>query len=172
MRFSHAKKFIDKWEGGYVNHPADRGKATNLGVTQAVYDRWRAANKRPPRSVRYIERREADEIYLNNYWYAAKCDRLPDMVDLFVFDTAVNMGPGRAVRFLQKAVGTTVDGGFGPATWAAVQKKSPANILLAMFEKREKKYLEIIANDPSQEVFRRGWLNRLDALRVRTRSFH
>jgi len=33
-------------------------------------------------------------------------------LDLVQFDTAVNMGPGRAVRFLQQAVGCGVDGDF------------------------------------------------------------
>jgi len=47
-------------------------------------------------------------------------DLLGSPLDLVQFDTAVNMGPGRAVRFLQQAVGCGVDGDFGPATERAV----------------------------------------------------
>ena len=39
--FTASMPFILRWEGGYVNHPADPGGATNKGVTQKVYDDWR-----------------------------------------------------------------------------------------------------------------------------------
>ena len=29
--------FIKKWEGGFSNHPQDRGGATNKGVTFSTY---------------------------------------------------------------------------------------------------------------------------------------
>ncbi len=40
--FSESLPFVLRWEGGYVNHPNDPGGATNKGVTQKVYDGWRA----------------------------------------------------------------------------------------------------------------------------------
>ena len=56
-RFDASLPFILRWEGGFVDHPADRGGATNKGVTQRVYDAWRARQGQAPRSVRLIEER-------------------------------------------------------------------------------------------------------------------
>lgn len=87
-------------EGGFVDNPDDPGGATNLGVTQATYDKWRDLQGDPRQSVRLITRDEAGKIYKANYWDAANCDELPSGVDYCVFDFAVNSGPGRAVKFL------------------------------------------------------------------------
>ena len=45
-RFEQCLKHILQFEGGYVNHPADRGKATNYGITQHVYNSWNALKGR------------------------------------------------------------------------------------------------------------------------------
>ncbi|RPI06584.1 MAG: hypothetical protein EHM71_11640, partial [Zetaproteobacteria bacterium] len=96
--------FVLRWEGGYVDHPSDPGGRTNKGVTQGVYDRWRAQHGLPPRHVKLIEDAEVEAIYETGYWLPPRCDLLHRQLDLVQFDTAVNMGVGRAVRFLQAAV--------------------------------------------------------------------
>lgn len=40
-RFDQCLKFVLEREGGYVNHPADRGGPTNKGIVQKVYDQYR-----------------------------------------------------------------------------------------------------------------------------------
>ena len=50
-------------------------------------------------------------------------------VDLMVFDMAVNSGPGRAGKILQRVVGATVDGGIGPQTLGMVAKMEPQDII-------------------------------------------
>ena len=40
----------------------------------------------------------------------------PQAWDLCVFDFGVNAGTGRAAKYLQRMIGTTVDGGIGPNT--------------------------------------------------------
>ncbi|MDU6240386.1 MAG: glycosyl hydrolase 108 family protein, partial [Bradyrhizobium sp.] len=39
--FSRIQPFIEKWEGGYTNHPADRGGPTNMGITLETLRAWR-----------------------------------------------------------------------------------------------------------------------------------
>ena len=85
-----------KWEGGYSNNPDDPGGATNLGITQREYDRWRDGKQLHRQSVRLITMDEARAIYRLNYWDAMQCDSLPLGYDLCVFDAAVNSGTGRA----------------------------------------------------------------------------
>ena len=55
------------------------------------------------------------------YWLPPRCDVLQRQLDLVHFDTAVNMGVGRAVKLLQASLGCGVDGAFGPATRKAVE---------------------------------------------------
>ena len=86
--------FILRWEGGYVNHPADRGGATNKGVTQKVYDDWRTRQGLAARDVRQLEDAEMHAIYEAGYWLPPRCDLLQRRLDLVQFDTAVNMGVG------------------------------------------------------------------------------
>ena len=59
-------------------------------------------------------------IYRKNYWDRMKCDDLPRGLDLCVFDFGVNAGTGRSAKYLQRMIGTTVDGGIGPNTLRAV----------------------------------------------------
>jgi lysozyme family protein len=114
--FTASLPFVLRWEGGYVNHPNDPGGATNKGVTQKVYDDWRRRQGLPTRDVRQLEDAEMHAIYEAGYWLPPRCDLLQRQLDLVQFDTAVNMGVGRAVRMLQGALGCDVDGDFGPAT--------------------------------------------------------
>jgi lysozyme family protein len=114
--FTDSLPFVLRWEGGYVNDPDDPGGATNKGITQKVYDGWRRRQGRAEQTVRNITDAEVQAIYEADYWMPPRCDLLQRQLDLVQFDTAVNMGVGRAVRFLQGALGCGVDGDFGPNT--------------------------------------------------------
>ena len=166
MTFDTALAFALRWEGGYVNHPNDPGGATNKGVTQRTYDAWRVRRGQTKRDVRSITDAEVHAIYEVDYWLAAHCDRLAEPLDLVQFDTAVNMGVGRAVRLLQGAVGVVVDGDFGPATLAAAQAADPMATAAAYCDAREQHYRRLATQNPKLAVFLRGWLNRLHDVRA------
>lgn len=163
--FAAALPFVLQWEGGFVNHPADPGGATNKGVTQKVYDGWRARQGLPARSVRHIEEGEVHAIYHTDYWVPPRCDVLARQLDLVQFDTAVNMGVGRAVRLLQKAAGCEVDGAFGPGTLQAVEACDPGTVIGDYCDAREAYYRLLVERNPKLGVFLKGWLNRLNSLR-------
>ena len=174
MSFERALTMILKHEGGYSDHPADRGGPTKQGVTQRVYDTWRMTSGKPARSVRDIDGSEVAAIYLQNYWRPAKCDLLPDDLALVHFDSAVNHGVKRAIKFLQLATGANPDGSFGPATQDAVTTtmgKLSERIVIGLYlAEREDFYDEIVARDPTQSLFLRGWKNRIASLRMETRT--
>jgi lysozyme family protein len=165
--FIDALPFVLQWEGGYVNHPNDPGGATNKGVTQKVYDAWRSKNGLPVRDVRQLEERELQALYESGYWVPPKCPALASPLDLVQFDTAVNMGVGRAVKFLQKAVGAEPDGAYGPGTQRCVDNCDTGTALIAYCDIREAYYRSLASNNPKLAVFLKGWLNRLNALRKR-----
>lgn len=123
--YSNSYKFIKKWEGGYVDHPNDRGKATNRGVTQAAYDSYRQRHGQTRREVWYITDVEVHNIYREDYWYEAKCDYLGWPLCLVHFDGAVQHGPAGQVRLLQGIVYEVKDGVFGPNTLRAASRFCP-----------------------------------------------
>jgi lysozyme family protein len=163
--FADALPFILRWEGGFVDHPADPGGRTNKGVTQRVYDGWRRRQGLSQRDVKLIEDVEVHAIYETGYWIPPRCDLLQRQLGLVQFDTAVNMGVGRAVRFLQQSVGCGADGDFGPATESAVAACDPGDTVVQYCNTREAFYRRIVENKPSQAVFLKGWMNRLNSLR-------
>lgn len=164
--FASCLAFVLKWEGGYVNNPADPGGATNKGITQTTYTAWRQSQGLPPQTVQAITDAEVQTIYLQNYWHPCGADRVPDQLNLAAFDTAVNLGVSRAVRFLEQCVGTSTDGVFGPQTQVAAGACSVPATAAAYCDAREAYYRNLVAQNPSQQVFLKGWLNRLNDLRA------
>lgn len=164
---THVDRMIDeiiRREGGYVNHPADRGGPTNHGVTQATLTAWR---RRPVTAddVRALTAAEAAEIYRANYYFTPKLDRLPEEIQAQVFDIAVNAGPATAIKMVQRVVGSPADGVIGPATLRAITEYVKRN-QMAMFSaqlalERLKHYAAICNKNSSQRTFLLGWVNRL-----------
>jgi lysozyme family protein len=138
--FTESLPFVLRWEGGYVNHPADPGGATNKGVTQKVYDGWRARQGLSARDVRQLEDGELAAIYENDYWLPPRCHVLQQQLGLVHFDTAVNMGVGRAVKLLQTGLGCAVDGAFGPGTQKAADSCDLGTAVAGYCQAREDLY--------------------------------
>ena len=164
---------IDR-EGGYVNHPADRGGATCWGITEAVAraDGYRGDMQHLPPS-------RAAAIYRRLYWLAPGFDRIAAKAPLLaaeLFDTAVNMGAAVAVGFLQRALNAlnrggsdyrdlTLDGDVGPATLAALgaflgaRPHGGETVLIKAVEALQgERYLSLAERRPANEAFLYGWL--------------
>ncbi|MFZ3484772.1 glycoside hydrolase family 108 protein [Sphingomonas sp. 3-13AW] len=164
-------------EGGYVNHPADRGGPTNWGITEQVA---RAYGYRG--DMRSLPRATAAEIYRQRYWTAPGFDKVAtrdEDLAAELFDAGVNMGPAQAGKFLQRALNllnseartypdVAVDGGIGPLTLAALdaylRQRSNAEgraVLLWLVRSfRTGRYAEIAEANKSQEAFLYGWIAR------------
>lgn len=167
MTFEKALAFALRWEGGYSNHPADKGGETNRGITYQTYNAYRRSKELPARSVRQLSEAELHEIYLKNYWVAAGCDLLPPKLAIAHFDWAVNAGVRQAIRTLQRIVGVAADGIIGPVTRAAVRNAlvdlGEQRLTLAYCSDREACYR--LWGKGSQAAFLAGWLNRVRSLR-------
>lgn len=147
-------------EGGFVNHPADNGKATNLGITQATFNEYLAASGQKPYSVKMITRQQAITIYRVKYWTRIRGDELQHGWDYAMMDAAVLMGPSRAVRMAQQVLGLEPDGVVGPLTRAAIHH-APKEKLNEYMDKRLA-FLKTLEDWP---VFGKGWANRLEGVR-------
>lgn len=161
--FQTAIELVLEKEGGFSNHPRDRGGPTNFGITALTYA---AFHGRDPATVteadmRALTREEAIDIYRNNYWNASRCESLPAGLDLCVFDFAVNAGVRRAVRLLQEVVHTEPDGSIGPITLAAIGASDVTTVIRDFAEKRLEYYRAL----PDFDVFGNGWTARTVSIR-------
>ena len=143
-------------EGGYVNHPKDPGGETNLGVTKRVYEEFGGT-----KDMKDLTVEDVAPIYKKGYWDKMKCDDIPSGLDLCLFDFGVNAGPGRAAKFLQSMIGTTVDGGIGPNTLAKLEeyiRENGEHEAVNKYQEMRQKYYE---NLSTFATFGRGWTRRV-----------
>jgi lysozyme family protein len=161
MSFDTLIAGVLKREGGYVNHPADRGAATNMGITQRTYTTWRNEVGIGYLDVRELTRAEAAAIYREHYWHPARCEELPEAVQDIHFDAAVNHGVRRAALLLQEAAQVEQDGHIGKITIGACHAMAPAFLRARYIAARYRFYGQIVNRDRSQLVFVVGWLNRM-----------
>ena len=116
----------------FSNDPADHGGPTMCGITLRLmqeYNNYADAN-----TLRAITFDDWAAIYAFEFWCPMRCHKLPADVAFVVADFAVNSGPRRAARFLQKAynkvkpkVAPTLseDGIIGTATICSVHALIP-----------------------------------------------
>lgn len=156
----HALKWVLAHEGGYVNHPKDPGGATNMGVTQRTYNAYRARRGLPAQSVRGITSDEVAEIYKTQYWDAVRADDLPAGLDYAVFDYAVNSGPSRAMKDLQREVGAAPDGINGMRTMEGVNAADTFDLIERLCHRRMR-FLRGLKHWPT---FGKGWTRRVMGL--------
>ncbi|WP_309661921.1 glycosyl hydrolase 108 family protein [Sphingomonas sp.] len=162
-------------EGGYVNHPDDKGGPTRFGITEAV-----ARAHGYSGAMALLPRDEAAAIYKRLYWLRPRFDELAKrapQVAAELFDTGANMGPAVATTFLQRALTAlnrngkdysdlVPDGRAGPRTLAAldaflgVRGKSDGEAVLrrALEALQGERYLLLAERRPANEAFLYGWL--------------
>lgn len=168
MRFDDCLRVVLGVEGGYVKKDADRGGATNYGVTQATYDEFRRRHALALRHVSAIDTDEVRQIYRDGYWMPIRGDNLPRGMDLVTFDGAVNHGVRQASKFLQRALGVDDDGVIGKATVEAAVRYDLSGMTLTVVAdvlgQRSDFYERLVEKNPSQKVFLVGWHNRLQRI--------
>ena len=94
----------------------------------------------PDLNLDTLTKEDAKKIYKRDYWDKIKADELPANLRGTAFDAAVNQGVGFATRALAKAGGNPED----------------------FNQLRADRYNSIVAKDPSQNRYIKGWMNRLN----------
>ncbi len=174
MSWEKAITFTLRWEGGYTNHPADKGGPTNRGITQAALNRARESGIVNHNNVKALTCDEACAVYKANYWAPYDWGRYGEPIDMILFDITVNHGLGGTAKIAQRAcvscgASVTIDGKWGPNTRDALYTLAWRNgLYLAkmLLIKRLNYYDRIVESKPSQKVFLKGWCRRTKALAV------
>lgn len=147
MTFKPAVGFVLAEEGGYVNDPKDPGGETKYGISKRQY---------PHLNIKNLTVDDATEIYYRDYW--AKLPKMPEPLDILMFDAAVNCGHSNAVKFLQRVVRVADDGHWGPKSQAAFDRYPIARRLEDYQAERGYYYAQLHGTN---ERFGRGWMRRL-----------
>lgn len=152
---------VFEFEGGWSDHPEDKGGATQFGVTIGVLGEWRG---RPvtKAEVKALKKEEAAEIFRKRYWTPVAGDELPSGIDLCVMDSGVNSGVSRGAKWLQRALTIKVDGKVGIATLAAAEAADPVVVINRMCDDR----MNFLKSLPTWGTFGKGWFRRVDAVRA------
>ncbi len=169
--FDRSLVFVLRMEGGYANDPDDAGGATNFGITQKNYDKWRTDQGLEVRDVKDISQDEVRVIYRTQYWQQARCDDLPWPVSLAHFDGYVQHRPRSASQILQRATNhiardpLRVDGLIGPMTTEAVRRQDPKMLARSIVIERLFFYIRIVERNRTQTKFlTKLWRPRMERL--------
>lgn len=173
MSFDAALRFTLGFEGGRVDHPADKGKRTAFGITKQVYDGWRRTHGQPTQDPWLIAKSEIEGIYQRWYWtkvWGEEFDAVDPALGFLLFDAAVHHGCGQSVKWFQRALvsGLSADGIPGPKTLAAAHDQWDAgnrrDVIVECLAARRLLMHQLASREPSQKVFLKGWLTRVGEL--------
>jgi lysozyme family protein len=185
--FSEAFEHTMGMEGGYANDPTDAGGETFMGVSRVYNPGWYGwilidAEKDEPDFPFCLGDDDdlydaVEDFYKDKYWDVNRLDSFGSQaVAEEMFDTGVNMGIGRAARFLQKSLNylnrdgrlfneLVVDGAIGPASLKVLKiviDDGDEIVLLAMLNTLQgNHYMNYMDKNPSQKKYARGWFKRV-----------
>ena len=173
------------YEGFYSNHSADRGGETWKGIAREFHPSWLGWGiidqyvKKDMLKYNDLLEVYVQDFYKRLYWDKVNLTKVGELLpdtSLELFDIAVNMGTLRAGQFLQRALNIfnrdekkwndlVVDGKIGNMTLSVIDKYKEGDnnnyILKLVILLKAKHYIDIVENNKTQEVFIRGWLNRI-----------
>ena len=162
-------------EGGYVNDASDSGGETKYGITKRVARSYGFKGK-----MKNITKDYAYMIYSKLYWEKLKLDDIEEwslIIAAEMADTGVNMGTGRAGRFLQRSLNVlnnkqkyysdlTVDGQIGSKTIKALRSyflqrgKNGEQVLFNMLNALQGAfYVTLAERREKDEKFVYGWFD-------------
>jgi len=162
---------ILKWEGGYVNDPADLGGATNKGVTlnvwkQQGYDK-NGDGVIDVEDLKLINNGDVVERILRpHYWNRWKADRIRSQALANILVDWVWCSGRWGIVIPQGILGAKQDGYVGEETLGRLNSYPDPEGLFEKIKQVRRAYLNMICIDhPANRRFLKGWLNRLNDFR-------
>lgn len=165
-RFEKIIEFIIKNEGGYVDHPSDPGGATKYGISFRFYKQLNPSTSKE--DMEELTLQAARDIYYEEWYKKYNYHEIEDYrVAAKLLDFAVNMGPSRAHKIIQRAVNLvekssaiTVDGIIGPITIRYINSCTAMILIDYMALLACSYYIELCNDNENNYSFIRGWINR------------
>lgn len=159
--------FILRWEGGFVNDPDDLGGATNKGITMDTFEAYCRKKGYPKPTVERLKNiTDTDwyEIFKTLYWDKWKADEIKSQAVANILVDWVWASGVHGIKRPQRILGVTVDGLVGTKTLSYLNSADPKRLFEAIKADRIKFIDEICKARPKNEKYRKGWLNRINAI--------
>lgn len=160
--------FILQWEGGFVNDPDDLGGATNKGITIGTFTEYkkRKGQKAPTvDDLKNISDAEWHDVFKSLYWDRWKADEIKNQSVANILVDWVWASGSHGIKRPQRLLGVKADGIVGKQTIAAVNAMDAATLFKMIKDDRAKFIDEICKARPKNEKYRKGWMNRINAIR-------
>ena len=174
-------------EGGYCHDPDDAGGETYKGISRVYNPSWGGwfcidAHKTDdsfPKCLEFDEllQRDVKSFYKQKYFDVYRGDDMTQDLAMEMFDTSVNMGEGRAIKYLQISLNClnrntklypdmVVDSSYGPTTHrnlkAYMSTDGNTRLLVKMINVLQGgHYIKYMTKSQKQEKYCRGWFNRV-----------
>lgn len=150
---------------GFSNHPNDTGGATMCGITLKTYTSYRKkkGGKEPTvEDLKKISLCEWLDVLKTLYWDKMKADNINNQsIANLCVDNVWGSGSGY-IKNIQRVVGVTADGIVGNHTLSAINNHQNQRELFGkLWERRRVFYVNLTVARPSDQVFLKGWMNRL-----------
>ena len=155
---------IKRWEGGYSDNPNDRGGATNSGVTLAVYQSVYGKNK-TKNDLKRMTNEQWNYIFTKLYWNKWKADDIKNQSIANILVDWVWMSGLGTIKKIQSLFGLTADGIVGNKTILYINSHDQEEVFNKIWNRRKSFYESLVKNNPSQKVFLKGWMNRLNTFK-------
>lgn len=163
--------FILKWEGGFVNDPADLGGATNMGVTigtwrQVGYDKT-GDGVIDVEDLKLLTSQEVvNKVLKPHYWDRWKADHIySQSVAEILVDWVWASGRHGIVRS-QRLLGVSDDGVVGPKTLEAINSYPDQRRLFEIIREDRLRFIdEIVRARPLNKRFETGWKRRINDIK-------
>lgn len=179
--------YIKKWEGHFANDPADKGGATNMGVTIATFEAYcrRKGLPRPTISrLKKLTENEWLDILKTMFWDRWNADQIKSEKVANILVDWVWCSGAHGILIPQRLLGVKVDGIVAEKTIHALNAQDPGKFFQLVFDARKqflqditdgsiKRYEARLGRKATQaelmkhtnKRFLRGWLNRLEDIK-------
>lgn len=163
--------FADKvlrLEGGYVNHPLDRGGPTKYGVILSVWQEYGYDKDGDGDididDIKQLSEDDAKFIAKKIFWDYFLADFIINQsLAEFIVDWGYNSGRKTVAKIIQRVLKVACDGIVGTNTLNAMNMTDQEIFFNALKIERKVFLNNIIKKRPNQIVFYNSWMNRVNS---------